>query len=704
MAAGVAVLGADPLGVAAGVSGAVVYPDVAGWAGALDGGAPLPSCAVLTVVTPDDCAEDPATAAHRHAVEVLACVQAWLAEPRVEECPLVVVTRRAVAAPGQTIGAGQAAGAGGDGSVGDLGASVVWGLVRSAQSEHPGRFVLLDVDDTVVWAGVLGCVVSGGEPQVAVRSGAVLGARLVRSASSGRIALTGGFGAGSDWRLDALGGGTLDDVGRTHNPRATRPLEPGEVRIQVRASGINFMDVAGALGLAHFPDGLGAEGSGVVVETGPGVERFAVGDRVMGGFPSTFAPLSIADERMITEIPADWTFEQAASVPAVFLTALYGLSDLAGLKAGERVLIHAAAGGVGMAAVQLARHIGAEVFATASPAKWPVLHAMGLDDDHIANSRTLEFADTFRTTTDGLDVVLGSLAGEHIDASLTLLRPGGRYIEMGKTDIRDPHTLTTTHPGRTYTAFDLKDAGPDRTHTLLTHLMHLFHTHTLHPLPTDHLGPRRPAHRPPPHQPRQTHRQKRRPHPHPRQPRRHRPDHRRHRHPRQPLRPPPRPTPPHPPPPPHLPTRTPRPRRHHPPQRTPPPRRPHRHHHRLRRHQPHHPHHHPHHHPPNHPLTAILHTTGALDDAMIGALTPKQVQTVLTAKVDSALLLHELTRDSDLGAFVLFSSAAGAAGQPRPGQLRRRQHLPRRPRNPAPPRPDCPPAASPGDCGPKPAA
>ena len=470
-AAGVAVLGADPLGVVAAVPGATPYPDVAALVGGLDGGTP-PACAVLCVVTPDG--DDPVTAAHEHAVRLLEWVQEWLAEPRVEDCPLVVVTRGAVATPRGVLG---------EGGVDDLGASVVWGLIRSAQTENPGRFVLLDVDGSAEWGGVLGQALAGGEPQLAVRGGVLLAARLVRSAGSGRIALTGGFGAGRGWRLDALGGGTLDNVDRAENPRATRALEPGEVRIQVRASGINFMDVAGALGLAHFPDGLGAEGSGVVVETGPGADRFAVGDRVMGGFPSTFAPVSIADERMITAIPADWSFEQAASVPAVFLTAFYGLSDLAGLRAGERVLVHAAAGGVGMAAVQLARHLGAEVYATASPGKWDVLRGMGLDDAHIANSRTLDFADTFRTNTGGLDVVLGSLAGEPVDASLNLLRDGGRYIEMGKTDIRDPDTVATTHPGRTYQSFDLKDAGPDRTHTILTHLMDLFHQEELHPLP-----------------------------------------------------------------------------------------------------------------------------------------------------------------------------------------------------------------------------
>ncbi|MGF1425957.1 type I polyketide synthase, partial [Kitasatospora sp. LaBMicrA B282] len=160
--------------------------------------------------------------------------------------------------------------------------------------------------------------------------------------------------------------------------------------------------------------------------------------------------------------------------------------DLAGIKPGDRVLIHSAAGGVGMAAVQLARHWGAEVYATASPTKWPTLRAMGLDQDHIANSRTLEFADHFRTTTHGhgMDIILASLAGEPVDTSLALLAPGGRYIEMGKTDIRDPEQTATTHPHTHYQAFDLKEAGPHHTGHMLHQLLELFHTGALHHLPT----------------------------------------------------------------------------------------------------------------------------------------------------------------------------------------------------------------------------
>ncbi|WP_263172716.1 zinc-binding dehydrogenase [Streptomyces sp. SCSIO ZS0520] len=156
------------------------------------------------------------------------------------------------------------------------------------------------------------------------------------------------------------------------------------------------------------------------------------------------------------------------------MTAYYALHDLAGIKPGDKVLIHAATGGVGMAAIQLARHFGAEVYTTASPTKWPTLTAMGIDHDHIAHSRTLDFRDQYLTHTNGrgLDIILGSLAGEPVDASLDLLAPGGRYLEMGKTDIREPGHATRPHPPHPthLPSLDLKDAGPTRTGHILTHL------------------------------------------------------------------------------------------------------------------------------------------------------------------------------------------------------------------------------------------
>ncbi|HTQ19991.1 type I polyketide synthase, partial [Mycobacterium sp.] len=167
------------------------------------------------------------------------------------------------------------------------------------------------------------------------------------------------------------------------------------------------------------------------------------------------------------------------------LTAWYGLSVLAGLRGGQRVLVHAATGGVGMAAVQLARYWGAEVFATASRGKWDTLRAMGFDDSHIGDSRTVEFEQKFLAATDGagVDVVLNSLAGEFLDASLRLLTRGGHFVEMGKTDLRDPQLVAVEHPGVQYRAFDLMEAGSDHIAAMLHELMGLFGNGVLTPLP-----------------------------------------------------------------------------------------------------------------------------------------------------------------------------------------------------------------------------
>jgi len=203
------------------------------------------------------------------------------------------------------------------------------------------------------------------------------------------------------------------------------------------------------------------------------------------GLLSGLGTVSVTDRRLIVRMPDPWSFAQAASVPTGFLTAYYGLLDLAALRPGERVLVHAGAGGVGMAAVQLAEHLGCEVFATASPGKWGALRRLGLDEAHIASSRSLDFRERFLEETGGrgLDVVLNSLAGEFVDASLELLSEGGRFIEMGKTDVRGPDEVAQARPGVSYRAFDLVEAGSERIAEILAELLELFAADALEPLP-----------------------------------------------------------------------------------------------------------------------------------------------------------------------------------------------------------------------------
>ncbi|GLZ36477.1 type I polyketide synthase [Actinokineospora sp. NBRC 105648] len=377
----------------------------------------------------------------RVVVDLPATPQEVLALLQRDDAPLVLVSRGAVAAlPGDDIS--------------DLDAAASWGLVRSAQSENPGRVVLVDTDGSPLPA------LPADEPQLAVRGGELFAPRLARPDAGLTV-------PAGPWRLDIVGEGTLENLSLVENPDV--PLAPHEVRVEVRAAGVNFRDVLIALG--HYPDAavMGSEGAGVVLEVGGDVTGLRAGDRVFGLFTGGFGPRAVVDRRMVAPMPGEWSFTQSASVPMAFLTAYYALVDLAGLRAGEHVLVHAAAGGVGMAAVQIARHLGAEVYGTASPAKW---QATGLSEDRLSSSRDLDFARKFRKVSGrwGFDVVLNSLAGEYIDASAGLIGPGGRFVEMGKADLREPADF----PDITYRSFDLGEAGLDRIQQMLRELVALF--------------------------------------------------------------------------------------------------------------------------------------------------------------------------------------------------------------------------------------
>ncbi|WP_327065609.1 SDR family NAD(P)-dependent oxidoreductase [Kitasatospora sp. NBC_01302] len=392
--------------------------------------------------------------------EALELVQRRLALPGTT--PLVVTTQGAV----RTGTAGQAV---------DAAAAAVWGLLRTVQAEHPGRFTLVDLDGHPDSAAALGRALAGGEPQLAIRHGAAFVPVLARVTDEDLLDLPAGADA---WRLDAAPRGSLDGLALV--PVAHRALAAGEVRIAVRAAGLNFRDVLIALDVYPGAAEMGNEAAGVVTETGPGVTGLAVGDRVFGIVPGAFGPTAVADARMLAPVPKGWSFATAASVPIAFLTAHHALLAEGDLRPGRSVLVHAAAGGVGMAAVQLAQHLGATVYATASPAKWAVVRALGVPAERIASSRTLEFEQRFAP---GVDLVLDALAGEFVDASLRLLPRGGRFVEMGKTDLRDPAEVARAHPGVEYRSFDLTATAPERIGAMLTELLALFEAGALTPLP-----------------------------------------------------------------------------------------------------------------------------------------------------------------------------------------------------------------------------
>ncbi|MFF4223815.1 SDR family NAD(P)-dependent oxidoreductase [Streptomyces abikoensis] len=460
------VLGDDPFGLAEALRTAGWRVDTAESPASVEG---TPDVLVLPCAYRAEADEDLPSAVRAASGHVLGVIQDWLADERFGDSRLVVVTRDALP--------------------GDLIHSPVWGLVRSAQTENPGRITLVDIDGHPDSPAALAAAVSSDEPRIMLRAGKGTAPRLVRAT---RPELVPPAGAEA-WRLEITEPGTFDNLTLGVYPHAEKPLADTEVRVEVHAGGLNFHDVVAALGMVDDDLTLGREAAGMVVEVGSAVTDLAPGDRVTGILSAGFAPLAVTDHRYLARIPDHWTFAQAASVPAAFLTAYYGLCDLGGIGEGDRVLIHAAAGGVGMAAVQIARHLGAEVFGTASPRKWGTLRELGLDDAHISSSRTLDFEGKFLDTSGGrgVDVVLNSLAREFVDASLRLMPGGGRFVDMGKTDIRRPEDVAEAHPGVAYRAFDLVEAGPQRTGEMLAEIIRLFEAGSFRLLPITQWDVRR---------------------------------------------------------------------------------------------------------------------------------------------------------------------------------------------------------------------
>uniref|UniRef100_UPI0038D42C8A SDR family NAD(P)-dependent oxidoreductase n=3 Tax=Streptomyces europaeiscabiei TaxID=146819 RepID=UPI0038D42C8A len=452
-----------------------VYQDVAALAERAEEAGGLPET-VFAPFLPGAEAEFGADVVHAKVVEALELVRGWAADERFASSRLVLLTRGAVA-----VGSGPR----------DLASAAVWGLVRSAQSEHPGRFGLVDLDPAVGPEGAdeswraLESAPLGTQEQLALRDGDRLTPLL---AAVPREPLTPPAGE-AVWQL-APGKGGLADLSLVPFPQAAEPLAAGQVRISVRAAGLNFRDVLIALGTYPDEGHIGSEAAGVVLEVAPDVTGLAPGDRVLGMVDRSFGPVAVADARMVVPMPRGWSFEQAAAVPIAYLTAYYGLVDLAGLRAGEKVLVHAAAGGVGTAAVRIARHLGAEVYGTASPGKHAALRAAGFDGAHLASSRDLDFEGEFLRATDGegMDVVLDSLAGDFVDASLRLLPRGGRFVEMGKTDIRSADEVARDRPGVSYRAFDLIEAGPQRLGEMLAEVVGLLVDGGLEQLPVRALS------------------------------------------------------------------------------------------------------------------------------------------------------------------------------------------------------------------------
>jgi NADPH:quinone reductase-like Zn-dependent oxidoreductase len=286
--------------------------------------------------------------------------------------------------------------------------------------------------------------------------------------------------------------GLLDTMELRVCPR--RMPGPGEVEIEVVASGINFRDVMIALGNYPTSPGaprpaMGVDCAGRIVRVGANVDSARVGDDVMC-ITSGFGKYILAHSVCLMPKPSHFTFEQAAGLPCVYGTAQLSMIILGRLKPGESVLIHSAAGGVGLAAIQVARAAGATIYATAGTLeKRDFLRGLGIT--HIFDSRSTSFADEILEVTDGqgVDMVLNSLSGDAIQKGFDILRPMGRFLELGKRDLAEnkPLGMFPFCRGCTFFGIDLsllsRYFDPQLLSTLFDSLGRLFQDGVYGPLP-----------------------------------------------------------------------------------------------------------------------------------------------------------------------------------------------------------------------------
>ncbi len=331
---------------------------------------------------------------------------------------------------------------------GELAGATLWGfgkvVAREAAQLQP-RMIDLDPGESAPLADLANeLLYPDAETQVAYRVGRRQVARLIRF-GSGTERLT--VPEDSGWMLEPDSGGALEELRVESLP--ARTLEPKEVRVAVEAAGLNFWDMFRAIGMIDTGL-LGGEVCGRVLEVGSDVSTVSVGDCVTALAFGTFGSEAVMREEMVAPVPPGIPITALATMPTAFVSALLSF-DLAELKAGDRVLIHAGAGGVGLAAIQLAQAAGAEVFATASAPKQAYLRSLGVE--HVFDSRQTAFGREILEATDGagVDVVLNSLTGEgFIEASLSCMAQGGRFVELARVGILSPDEMKEARPDAAY--------------------------------------------------------------------------------------------------------------------------------------------------------------------------------------------------------------------------------------------------------------
>lgn len=339
--------------------------------------------------------------------------------------------------------------------------ATMFGFRRAAALEHrEWRPTVIDLDlasaaheqADALLAAVLD---DGQETEIALRGEQSFASRLARVAAPPPDAHV---------QLQPSASGVLADLRLV--PFERRKPAAGQVEIRIAASGLNFRDVMNALAMREDHEPLGGECAGVVTAVGDGVAGFAIGDPVVATVAGAFASSVLADARCVVHKPRGLTDAQAAALPLVSMTARYALEELARLRPGQSVLIHSAAGGVGLAAVQIAQRLGATIFATAgSEEKRAYLRSLGIIN--VYSSRSLEFEQGIAaaTTGRGVDVVLNALSGPFITASVNALAADGTFLEIGKQDIWSQEQFRAVRPRGKYHAIDLsvmRIEDPDR--------------------------------------------------------------------------------------------------------------------------------------------------------------------------------------------------------------------------------------------------
>ena len=417
----------------------------------------------LNAARPENLSKDDLeTASRRGCGSLLHLIQSLVISGFSETCRLYIVTRGAVQV-------------GGDTNVPGLAQSPIWGMGRVIALEHPEfhcRYLDLDPSGDAKEAQRVCDEMRSAdrEDQIAFRQGIrhiprIRKGTLQEQEARNRLQIP----RNTPFQLSIANYGILDGIAvksmMRHQPG------PGEVEVQVRAAGLNFRDLLNALGMlqeytdrsgSELPIGspLGFECAGNIVAVGEDVSNLKIGDKVMAALAlGSLGSFVTVNAEFVIPKPEKLSYEEVVTIPIAFLTAHYGLNRLSQLGPGDRVLIHSAAGGVGLAAVQLVQRAGAEVFATASPGKWEFLQSLGVE--HIMNSRTLKFADEIMAITKGrgVDVLLNSLNGEFIPKNLRVLGKGGRFVEIGKIGIWDQDKMHKLRPDISYFPFDLLEVA-----------------------------------------------------------------------------------------------------------------------------------------------------------------------------------------------------------------------------------------------------